>query len=78
MLGMVEHGMNSYVMVIVEDRLAETLLPIIQQHVLPSTHIITDGWRAYSQLPNHDVINHTLHFVDPNDRTLHSNTVEGN
>ena len=77
MLGMVESGTNNCVMIIVEDRLAETLLPIIQQRVLPGTCIITDGWHAYSQLPNHDVVNHTLHFVDPNDQTLHFNTVEG-
>ena len=77
-LGMVERGTNNCVMVVVEDRSAETLLPIIQQHVLPGTRIITDGWRAYNRLPNHDVVNHTLHFVDPHDPTLHTNTVEGN
>ena len=45
--------------------------------MLPGTRIITDGWRAYRRLPNHDVVNHTLHFVDPNDPTVHINTVEG-
>ena len=54
-----------------------TLLPLIQQHVLPGTHIITDGWRAYRQLPNHNWVNHKLHFIDPNDKTVHTNTVEG-
>ncbi|KAG1660800.1 Protein SGT1 [Nymphon striatum] len=76
-LGMVERGNNNCVMVIVPDRSAETLLPIIQQHVLPETKIITDGWRAYNALPNHYVVNHTLHFVDPDDPSIHTNTVEG-
>ena len=77
-LGMVERDTNVCMMVAVEDRDAATLLPIIAQHVLPGTRIITDGWQAYNQLPQpHDVVNHRLHFVDPNDRTLHTNTVEG-
>ena len=76
-LGMVECETNVCVMVVVPDRTAATLLPIIAQHVLPGTRIITDGWRAYNQLAQHGVVNHQLHFVDPNDATLHTNTIEG-
>ena len=77
-LGMIERGTNVCMMVAVEDRSAATLLQIIAQHVLPGTRILTDGWRAYNQLPPpHDVVNHRLNFVDPNDPTLHTNTVEG-
>ena len=36
-----------------------------------------DGWRAYNQLAQHDITNHQLHFVDPNDPTLHTNMIEG-
>ena len=64
-------------MVAVPDRTATTLLPIIAQHVLPGTRIIMDGWWAYNQLVQHDVVNHQLPFVDPNDPTLHTNTIEG-
>ena len=50
-------------------RNAQTLLPIIENHVLPGTTIITDEWRAYNNLPQlgfpHQTVNHTLHFVDP-------------
>ena len=76
-LGMVERESNLCMMVEVENRTAETLLPIIARHVLPGTRILTDGWAAYNQLPQHEVVNHRLHFVDPNDPTLHTNTIEG-
>ena len=60
------------------DHSAATLLPIIAWHILPETHILTDGWWAYYQLPgHHDIINHRLYFMDPNNPTLHTNMVEG-
>ena len=46
-LGMVERDTNLRMMVAVPDRSAATLLSIIARHVLPRTHILTDGWRAY-------------------------------
>lgn len=76
-LGMVERGTNLTMMVPVESRDAGTLLPIIQQYVLPGTHIITDRWRAYNALPNHFVLEHKYTFVDPNDPIVHTNTIEG-
>lgn len=76
-LGMVERRSNNCVMIPVPDRSAATLLPLIHAHVLPGTRIITDGWRAYNQLQNHAAVNHKLHFVDPHDPTVHTNTVEG-
>ena len=58
-------------MELVPDRRAGTLLPIIQAHVQPGTVIVSDEWRAYSnvgQLPNvaaHRTVNHSLNFVGP-------------
>ena len=67
-IGMVECNTNMCIMVAVEDCDAATLLPIIAQHVLPGTHIITDSWQAYYQLSQpYDIVNHRLHFVNPND-----------
>ena len=76
-LGMVERESNLCMMVAVESWGADVLLPIIAQHVLPRTRTSTDGWAAYNQLSQHKAVNHQLHFVDPNDCTLHTNTVEG-
>ena len=42
-------------MQIVQDRTAQTLLPIIQRHTLPNTTVLN----SYS------AVNHSLHFVDP-------------
>ncbi len=68
-------------MVPVPDRTAQTLLPIIQQWVQPGSRIITDLWQSYNQLQNlgyqHDTINHSLHFVDPQNPTIHTQNIEG-
>ena len=52
----------------VEQRNADTLLPIIQQYILPGTTIISDCWAAYNNIENlgyqHLTVNHTYNFVD--------------
>ena len=62
--GGVERGM-----VEVLDRSAATLLPLIQQHILPGTTVLSDEWRSYSRIPTlgmvHETVNHSLNFVDP-------------
>ena len=58
-------------MELVSRRDAQTLLPIIQAHVLPGAIIYSDEWAAYNQVQNipnvtaHTTVNHALHFVDP-------------
>ena len=53
----------------VDNRRAETLLPIIQAFVPHGATVVTDCWRAYNGLTrlgyNHLTVNHTNHFVDP-------------
>ena len=67
----------------VPDRSAETLLPLIKDHILPGTEIHSDQWRAYSRIANIDVIpaythktvNHSLFFRDM-ETGVHTNNIE--
>ena len=69
------------VMTTVPDRSAQTLLPIMQQHLRNGTIVHNDQWRAYSrvqQLPSvaqHGTVNHSLNFVDPT-TGVHTQNIE--
>ena len=68
--GFCRHTRNSF-MFAVPDRSAQTLLPIIQQSILPGTTIMSDMWAAYGGIAampmgyQHLQVNHTYNFVDP-------------
>ena len=68
-------------MQVVTSRDAVTLLPIIQAHVQTGTIIHSDQWAAYNgvqQLSNvhqHEIVNHSLHFVDLT-TSIHTQNVE--
>jgi hypothetical protein len=49
-LGGIERGSGKCFTVEVENRNATTLEAIILHYVLPGTHIVTDGWKAYGKL----------------------------
>ena len=70
-------------MVEVPDRSRATLEPIIQQFILPGSHIMSDGWPAYANIPQigggiymHDVIMHERRFVDPDNPDVHTQNIE--
>ena len=67
-LGGVERDSNPrrFFFIPVDRRNAATLLPIIQEYILPGTRIITDCWAAYNGLVGlgyvHDSVNHSINF----------------
>jgi transposase-like protein len=67
--GMYDLSLRKGYIIHVEDRSAETLLPIIQQWVIAGTTIHSDEWRAYARLSEfgyvHQTVNHAQNFVDP-------------
>lgn len=56
------------------------MVPLIKEKIAPGTTIISDCWRAYDCLSkegyNHMTINHSLHFVDPENADVHTQNVE--
>lgn len=69
--------------VIVPDRKASTLVPIIKAHIAPGSIIRSDFWKAYDVLPFqegydyvHEKVNHSETYVDPENAT-HTNNIEG-
>ena len=62
-------------------RTRKALWPMIQAYVAPKTMLHTDGWRAYRRLPvlgyGHRWVDHSKHYVDPTDKSLHTNRIEG-
>ena len=81
--GAVERESGLCRMQVVPDRRAVTIQPIIQQWLLPGTHIMSDGWPAYHNLDQlnggvyiHDVVIHEQNFVDPLHPEIHTQNVE--
>ena len=63
-----------------QDRSARTLIPLIKQYIRAGSVVMSDGWAAYRTLKDegysHKVINHSEEFVDPDDRSVHTQTIE--
>ena len=78
--GMVERTSHRVFLFRVPNRKRLTLLPIIQEYVLPGTTIISDEFTPYHILNDvgydHLRVNHSQNFVDP-DTGAHTNTIEG-
>ena len=62
-------------------RTRRALIPMILANVKPGSLLYTDGWMAYRRLNEygyqHKWINHDLHYCDPDDPSINTNTVEG-
>jgi hypothetical protein len=59
-----------------------TQLHLCVYQIKDDTRVISDMWPAYGGVANlqqnyqHATVNHRLHFVDPNDATVHTQNVE--
>ncbi|XP_028412951.1 uncharacterized protein LOC114535832 [Dendronephthya gigantea] len=77
--GGIEEGSWKSFMMAVEDRSEATLLPIIKTFIEKGTTIISDCWKAYSNLEEHGythlTVNHSKEFV--NREGDHTNKIEG-
>ena len=66
---------------VTDDTKGKTVLGFIEQSVDPEdSALITDEYKAYTnayRLMPHRVISHSEGYVDPDDKTLHTNTIEG-
>ncbi|KAF9763495.1 hypothetical protein NGRA_1235 [Nosema granulosis] len=55
----------------------------IHENVLLGTKIVTDQWSAYSAALRmdpeyeHSYVNHSCNFVDPENPTIHTQTIDG-
>ncbi|XP_059178042.1 uncharacterized protein LOC131957326 [Physella acuta] len=81
--GGIERDSGRCFLTVVQDRSAATLQACILQHILPGTHIISDGWAAYANISQlgqgifeHSVVVHEEHFVDPEDSEIHTQNIE--
>ena len=64
-----------------EKRNKETLVPLVLKYIKPGSTIYNDAWGAYRGLGEinnytHKVINHSKHFVDPEESTMHTQNIE--
>ena len=67
---------------VTDDTKGATVLGFIEQSVeVEESSLITDEYKAYTnayKLMPHRTVNHSAEeFVDPDDKTLHTNTIEG-
>ncbi|KAH7832701.1 putative Uncharacterized transposase-like protein [Monocercomonoides exilis] len=75
-----EGGAGKNFVMIVPNRKAGTLVPIIRDKILPGTRIMSDEWKAYARLKDygyaHDTVCHKREFKN---KITHActNTVEG-
>ncbi len=81
--GGIERVSGKCFLVAVAQRDAATLEALLVRFVRPGSRIISDGWRGYNNVANipgqnyvHDVVIHERNFVDPNDRSIHTQNCE--
>jgi hypothetical protein len=69
MFGGIDRSTKNVFLSLVPNRRADTLLPILEQHVQPGTHIISDCYSSYNGIStlgngiySHGTVNHSLNL----------------
>lgn len=80
--GAVERSSKNIFVLPVLNRTKVELEGIIRKYIKPYTIIFSDCLKGYCGLKNHffihKTVNYSKEFVDPNNKTVHTNTIEGN
>ncbi|MCW5575932.1 MAG: IS1595 family transposase [Burkholderiales bacterium] len=81
-LSLVDRSTGRARSVVVDNLKLKTLLPIIQANVSPMARVMTDEAKQYQRIgqffADHGSTIHSIgRYVDYNDKTIHTNTVEG-
>lgn len=83
--GGVERGSSNCFIEIIEKRDRRTLLEILKRRVRVRSIIASDSWAAYRDLEahipeleaTHYVVNHKNNFINPENHSAHTQTIEG-
>ncbi len=77
--GLLKRGGRVYTKVI-PDASSATLVPIIKRKVVPDSIVYSDCWTGYNALDvsdfHHQLINHSIEYVDGENRRNHINGIE--
>jgi transposase-like protein len=81
-LALIDRDTRTARTMVVDNVTAATLMPIVRTNVAKEATIMTDEHKAYTKITDHFAAHGTTvhsagQYVDLNDRTIHSNTVEG-
>lgn len=81
--GGIERHSGRCFLIEVEDRSRATLERHIMNHILPGSHIVSDGWSSYYNIENmnnsvytHSTVIHEHNFVDPENPHIHTQNIE--
>ncbi|KAF7696590.1 hypothetical protein CDIK_1734 [Cucumispora dikerogammari] len=79
-VGGISRETKAFFFEVVETRNMANLDKIIEKNVHINTLVMTDEWKGYLNVENlgffHKKINHSKHFVGPNDTSIHTQNIE--